>query len=308
MGLVTLMRPAKSLAVATDVLAGYCVASEAMPRGAEAMAQVPLLFAGAAMLGAAGGVFDACFAAAQEAESSPARGPAPDGSLKGAFLAGAALALGGVFAVMAGGVSAGRFPVYFAAFMFLLSWARAGRGPDAVLGPVASGLARAFAMGLGMSARPEVVYLTRAEPIIAAALAFASGALAECIEQAEHEGSRRWLLVVAAAGLLAVSGAAGATLMRRPLAWIVAASGGALVLARAVPAVRTLLPIAVRRFGEAAAVGTCFLNSAICFGRWPAEGAVLAMGAGALAMVLACAALFERYAPAGLRGPAGEAA
>lgn len=288
MGILVLMRPGRSLALATDVLAGFCAAAEGFPKGWHAAASVPFLFASAALLGASEGLFDACLGGKAYVPS------------KRTFLLGAVLAAGGIIAAMVAGVSVGKLPAYFAAFMFLISWARAGRGPDAVLGPLASGAWRAFAICLGASAHTGMAYLVHPEPFIAAGLASACGALTESIDQAEREGGRRYILLFAAAGILAVFGAASVLLMRRPIAWIVAASGAALVLTRAAYAVRTLLPEAIRRFAEGTMLGSCFLSAGICFGRWPATGAVLVMGAAALVMVLICAALFERYPHSGL--------
>ena len=113
---IMIARPAASLAAAADALAGYVIASPAVPGREDALGVAPFVFASAGLLAAAGNVFEHAF-------SSEREGRAP----KGVFIAGAALALGGLFAAMGAAMSAGPAPVYLAAFLFLVTWARAGR-------------------------------------------------------------------------------------------------------------------------------------------------------------------------------------
>ncbi len=317
------LRPAASLSAGADALAGYIVASPAVPLDEEARATVPFLFASAVLLAAAGHVFAAAFAYGSRGvapgpgehegdERAPrfaeavARG---ETSLKRAFLAGAALALAGLFAAMGACASVGSLPVYFAAFLFLVSWARAGRGPaHAVSAPVSAGVARALALGLGMSAHREIVFLADPRLFVAAGLLFVYGALVESIESAWGEGGRRWALLGAFAGLLAVMAGAGVALIRTALAWIVALSGATFLAARAATAVRTLVPADIRRAGSAAILAGFFLDAAICFGRFEATGAVLVLGSVALALVVPGAVALESAEatyPASRGGPEG---
>ncbi|MHC4506276.1 MAG: hypothetical protein ACYTFI_23520 [Planctomycetota bacterium] len=287
-------RPEASLAAAVDALAGYVIASPAVPGREDALAVVPLVFASAGLLAAAGNVFEHAF-------SSEREGRAP----KGVFIAGAVLALGGLFAAMGAALSAGAAPVYLAAFLFLVTWARAGRASAAaragasglpVAGPVLGGTVRALALALGMSAHSEVVYLTAPGPAIAAGVFFAYGALVECIERTIGEGGKRYLLVGALAGCLAVFGVSGVLLARTALSRFVAVVGAVFVASRGAPAVRSLLPADIRRFGEGALLAGFLLDSALCLGYWEAtdpafvfagwaaNGTVLALGSLAVAL------------------------
>jgi len=291
--LASLTRPGVSLVCAADVLAGYVIAAPALPRPEETLAAVPLLFAGAFLLTVAGHVFSCCFSPA----GALLAGPVAPGrvTLKAAFLLGALAAVGGLFATMGAALSTGRLPVYFAALLFLVTWARAGRGAElAVLGPVSAGAARALTLAVGMSAHSEVVYLVSPGPPLAAGLFFVYGALAEAVRQTEREGGRRYVLLAASLGFLAVFVISASALARTEMAWIMMFTGAILLAARAWPAVRSLTPADVRRFTQVAFLAGCILDAGLCFGRWPAEGAVLALGASALLLVLPGIAIMAR--------------
>ena len=326
--MASLTRPAVSLSAAADVIAGYVVAAPATPRPVETLLTVPLLFVGAALLHAAGDVFSACFTV-ESGPSDSERAGSPgvalarairkkQTTLKAAFLTGAAMALAGLFAAMApcllNGLSAGHLPVYAAGFVFLVGWARAGRTSQSpVVGPASAGLLRAMTLAIGMSAHGEIVYghggasLWRpaAAPLVAAGLYFAYGALAETLEQSEGEGGRRYTIMAAFVGMLAVLGGAAALFAKTSPARSVILAGAVLLVARSLPALRTLVPGAVRRFAEAARLSGLFMAAALAWGRWPTQGTVLVLGAAALALVLPCAVLFAREetvpVPASLR-------
>ena len=213
-------------------------------------------------------------------------------TLKGALATGGFLAIAGLFAAMAAALATGRLPVYAAALVFLVGWARAGRTSQLpVIGPATAGLQRAATLALGMGAHAEIVYGQNPAPLAAAGLYLAFGALVETLEQSEGEGGRRFSLLACVAGVLAVfAGAAGFFVRTRP-ALFVALAGGVLLMVRALPALRTLVPGAVRRFAEAARLSGLFLAAALVWGRWPTQGTVLALGAVPLALVIPCFAL-----------------
>jgi hypothetical protein len=306
---LALLRPGPSLAVAADVLAGYCIAAPARPRLEETLAAAPLLFASAALVVAAGNVFYACFTPAPTGKGGAGAAAAEDVraaergvSTKRMFLLGAALAVAGLFSAMGAAVSAGKLPVYFAAFLFLLTWARAGMSRDcALLGPASAGALRALTLGLGMSAHRGIVYGADAAPFVAAALFFAFGALLDTVEGARGEGGRRFLLLGAAAGVLAVFAGAGIVFVKTPTAALVALAGGAFVAARAWPAVRSLTSTEIARFAEAGLLAGCALDAALCLGPWTETDPVTwALAGSALAVVLPCSALLRRAGGAAL--------
>lgn len=303
-----LTRPAASLAAAADALAGYVIASPAVPHEEEALAVVPFIFASAGLLTAAGNVFARAFGRGALGPAPLSSGNSSDGprSASGApssaglpakrvFLLGSALALGGLFAAMGAALSAGSLPVYLAAFLFLVTWARAGRGAElALAGPVSGGMARALSLALGMSAHSEIVYFTGRGALLAPGLFFVYGALVEAVEGSLGEGGRRYLLVGALLGCLAVFGGSAAVLARTALARIVALTGAVFLAARGASAVKSLLPADVRRFGEGAILAGFFLDSGLCFGRWEASGVVLVLGVVAVALVVPSAMMLPR--------------
>ena len=320
MRISSIMRPALSLSAAADVIAGYVLAAPATPRAREALLTVPLLFAGCALLHAAGEVFSACFTV--ESGLTGADRPGSPGvtlaraidlnriTLKAAFVLGAAAALAGLFAVMAAALTAGKLPVYAAAFLFLVGWARAGRTSQLpVIGPASAGVQRAMTLAVGMAAHGEIVYGQTGGPLpvllIGAGLYFAYGALAETLEQSEGEGGRRYTILAAFAGMLAVFGGAAALFARTSAARSVALAGAVFLVVRALPALRTLVPGAVRRFAEAAWLSGLFLAAVLAWGRWPTQGVVLALGAAPLVLLIPCAVLFAKEetvpVPASLR-------
>jgi hypothetical protein len=137
-----------------------------------------------------------------------------------------------------------------------------------------------------MSAHREVLYFAGNAPTIAVAVLFMYGTLQAVVRRSEGEGGRRYVLVVTLAGFAAAMGVSAALLMRTALAWIVAFTGAAFLGARGVAASGTLVPVDVRRFADAAVLAGFLLDAGICFGRWEATGAVLALGAAAVTMVL----------------------
>jgi hypothetical protein len=305
---LALTSPAASLSGATDVLAGFCLAAPSLPRLDDSRVVLPLLFASALLLRAAGAVFEVCFGVAA-GRTDPARAARhtvavsvhfADGrfSLKASFMGGALLALLGIFAALGAGVFVGKLPAYTAAFLFLILWAKTGHGVALpVLGPVSAGIVRMLGLLLGMSAHPEVVYPTNRAAMIAAALYFAYGALLEVLDHAEGEGGKRYSLIGSIFGVIAVFGAAAATLMRTPLSYIITIVGVTFIISRAWSATSTLLPAAVRRLAEGAAVSGGFLAAALCFGNeaWRTTGGILPIGSAALVLVLAMGMLSERY-------------
>lgn len=157
---------------------------------------------------------------------------------------------------------------------------------------------RALALALGMSAHSEIVYLAPAGAILAPGLFFAYGALAAVVAEHDMEGSlgaggKRYLLLGALAGMLAVFGGAAAWLSRTALSRIVVMTGAVFLAARGSLGVRSLLPADVRRFGEGALLAGFFLDSGLCFGRWEATGAVLALGSFAVALVVPGAMMIQ---------------
>ncbi|MGD8241084.1 MAG: hypothetical protein PVH68_21200 [Armatimonadota bacterium] len=332
-GALAFLRPAHGLVAGADVLAGFVLASPASPGESYSLAVAPLLFASAVLISAAGSVFALVFSQARGAVLPGAGGgapglttPLPEGgawayakaleegraTVRRSFLAGAALALGGIFAAMGAALTAGRLPVYFAALMFLVSWARAGRGAElAVLGPASAGLSRALSLGMGMGATGEIVFLADRSLLLAPALYFAMGGVVEAVEHAEGEGGRRFLLVGALGALLAVFALAGLAYMRTGLSWIVALTGAAFLVSRAAPAIGSLAPGEVRRFAEGALLAGPFLSASVCFGRWEARGALLAIGVCALGLVVPAARSLRergRRTPGGALGRAEQAA
>lgn len=315
----SISNPQSGVSGAADVLAGYCIAASAMPTLERAAAIVPLLFVSAYLLRSAGSVFDVCFAVAS-GRTDPARASRNTAaaavhitggeiSLTGALVTGAVLAALGLFAALAAAVSVGKLPVYVAAALFLVIWARTGFGIElVVLGPVSGGAIRALGLALGMSAHPDVVYLTDRAVPIALGLYFAYGALVEVLEHAEGEGGRRYALVGAAVGLVGVFAAAAALIMRTPLSLIVAVVGAAFLTARAYRAATTLLPGAIARLAEGAGMASGFLAAALCFGHdvWRTGGGLLVLGSFCLGLVVVTGVLSDRYgssfAPADQRG------
>ncbi len=299
------LRGPEALAAGADVLAGYILAAPAVPLENEALAVVPFLFASAGLLAAAGSVFGVAFSFARGEDGRDRGGDLAAGfaeavargrpTLKGAFLLGALLAATGLFAAMAAGVTCGSVPVYVAAFLFLVSWARAGRAAEhALAGPASAGALRALSVALGMSAHREVLYFADARPSIALAVLFAYGALHATVRRSEGEGGKRFLLVGTLVGFAAVLGVSVALFMRTALSWIVALTGCAFLGARGVAASGTLVPVDVRRFADAAVLGGFFLASGLCFGRWEATGAVLALGSVAVALAVPAAIVMVR--------------
>ncbi|MHC4252303.1 MAG: UbiA prenyltransferase family protein [Planctomycetota bacterium] len=316
-GIGAFLRPAEGLAAGADVLAGYVLASPAIPREDEALAVVPFLFASAWLLSAAGSVFGVAFSFARGEDERGRGGDLAAGfaeaiargraTLKGTFLLGALLAVAGLFAAMGAGVSCGSVPVYVAAVMFLVSWARAGRAEGhALAGPASAGALRALAVALGMSAHREVLYFADNGPGIAVAALFTYGMLHAVVRRSEGEGGRRFLLVGTLLGLVGVLGVSAALFMRTALAWIVALTGAAFLGARGLAASGTLVPVDVRRFADAAVLGGFFLASGLCFGRWEATGAVLALGSAAVALAVPAAVALAR-APGVLPAPRARA-
>jgi len=305
---LALTNPASSLSGATDVLAGYCLAAPALPRVGDTLFVLPLLFSSAVLLRAAGAVFEVCFGVAA-GRTDPARAARhtvavsvyfADGrfSLKAAFMAGAALAMLGLFAALGAGAFVGKLPAYVAAFLFLALWAKTGHGVALpVLGPLASGVVRTLGLALGMSAHPDVVYLTNPTVAVAVALYFAYGALLEVLDHAEGEGGKRYSLIGSVFGLVAVFAAAAALLMRTPLSYIISVVGVTFILSRAWSATSTLLPANIRRLAEGAAMAAGFLAAALCFGNasWRTTGGILPIGSAALLLVLVMGVLAERH-------------
>ena len=126
-----ILNPAPSISGAADVLAGYCIAAPALPQADHVLKVVPLLFASVFLLRASAYVFEVCFAIsagrtepASASSHTVATAAAIGGSgsaLKGVFLIGCVAALLGLFAALGASITAGRLPVYFAAFLFLLA-------------------------------------------------------------------------------------------------------------------------------------------------------------------------------------------
>ncbi len=291
------LRGPDALASGADVLAGYVIAAPAMPGEDEALAVVPFLFAAAWLLAAAGSVFGVVFTFAREDDGRGRGGDLASGfadavergrlTLKGTFLLGVALAVAGLFAAMGAGLTCGSVPVYVAAVLFLVSWARAGRAEEhAIAGPVSAGALRALSVALGMSAHREFLYFADAEPSIALAALFAYGTLHAIVRRSEGEGGRRYLLVATLIGFAGALGVSVALLMRTALSWIVALAGCAFLGARGVAASGTLVPVDVRRYADAAVLAGFFLAAGFCFGRWEATGAVLAIGSAAVALAV----------------------
>lgn len=310
------LRGPEALAAGADVLAGYVLAAPAVPREDGTLAIVPFLFASAWLLTAAGSVFGVAFLFAREHDGRGRGGALAAGfarsiargrvTLKGAFLLGAGLAVAGLFAAMGAGLSCGSVPVYVAAILFLVSWARAGRAEGhALAGPASAGALRALSVALGMSAHREVLYFAGAGPSIAVAVFFAYGTLHAIVRRSEGEGGRRYVLVGTLVGFAGALGVSAAFLMRTTLSWIVVLTGGAFLGARGVAASGTLVPVDVRRFADAAVLGGFFLNSALCFGRWEATGAVLALGSAAVALAVPAAMALARE-PGSLPAPGAD--
>lgn len=280
---LALLGPAGALAAAGDVVAGYVLAAPVRPAAREAVPPVLILGAGAVLLLAGGRLFAACFA------------PVPRGgfSAKRLFLAGALLSVVGLFSAMGAAFLVGRLPVYFASFLFLVLWARAGPLESSPLaGPVSWGAVKSLSMALGMAAHPDFVYrIGHPGTVVPLALLFSYGALFTVVRRAEAEGGRRYLLVLCGLGLAGII-AGGAFVGGTSLAALSALGGGLLVGAGLLRAVRSLAPAGLRTFAERALVAGCLLDAALAFGRWRPEG----FGAAAALLVVPCQLLlgYER--------------
>jgi len=302
-----------ALAAGADVLAGFVVAAPAFPGEHETLAAVPFLFASAVLLSAAGSVFGVVFTFAGGDDGGGPGGPLAAAysdtvahgraTPKGTFVLGALLAVGGLLSAMCAGVTCGSVPVYVAGVLFFVGWARAGRAAGhSMADPVSAGALRALAVALGMSAHREVLYFADSAPSVAVAVLFACGALHATVRRAEREGGRRYVLIGTLAGFAGAMGVSVALLMRTALSWIVALSGCAFLGARGLAASGTLVPADVRRFADAALLAGFFLAAGLCFGRWEATGAILALGSAAMALAVPAGVALTR-SPGALPSP-----